>query len=249
MAVKQGYADFILPTALVEQIIEKIKVDITAQTLPELKVDITAQTLATLNVNLAASTITLDVNLAASAITLNVYITGTFGNLPISIEASAITLDVKLVASAITLDVNIASSVVTLNVSVVGTASISIDDATIKVAALHLLDIGVLKRIHFSAQNQRVTLYTVPAGKAYYIFSWDLNARHYAAGIHYCWLEVFDGTNYYWVAVLEGTDADNHLHTQGTFTAFKIPAGWSIRLYANAYTLARVAIIGVETGA
>jgi len=147
------------------------------------------------------------------------------------------------------LNVNIAASAVTLNVSVVGTASISIDEATIKIAALHLLDVGVLKRIHYSAQNQVVTLYTVPAGKEYYIFSWDLNARHYAAGRHYCWLDVYDGVSYYWIAVLEGLDETNYMHTQGTFTAFKIPAGWSLRLYSNAYTLARVAVIGVEVTA
>jgi len=216
MAVKQGYADFILPTALVEQIIEKIKVDITAQTLPELKVDITAQTLATLNINIAASAITLDVN---------------------------------LVASAITLDVNIASSVVTLNVSVVGTASISIDDATIKVAALHLLDIGVLRRVFGGVENGVITLYTVPAGKAYYIFSWDLNTCHTGAGPHYGWLDVYNGIGKYWIAVLDGLDANDHMHTQGTFTAFKIPAGWSIRLYANYYTRTRGAVIGVEIGA
>jgi len=83
MAVKQGYADFILPTAIVEQIIEKIKVDITAQTLPELKVDITAQTLATLNVNIAESTITLPINITASTIILDV-----------NVQAQAIILDV-----------------------------------------------------------------------------------------------------------------------------------------------------------
>jgi len=73
-----------------------------------------------IDVNIAASSVTLDVNIASQAVTLDV-----------NIASSGVTLDVNIKSQAVTLDVNIAAQDVTLNVSVQGTASVSIDNATV----------------------------------------------------------------------------------------------------------------------
>ena len=72
------------------------------------------------------SSVQIDVNIAASAVTLNVKITG-----------SDVTLDVNIKSQAVTLDVNIKAQEVTLNVNVQGTASVSIDNATVYLNVKH----------------------------------------------------------------------------------------------------------------
>ncbi|RLI54481.1 MAG: hypothetical protein DRP09_12920 [Candidatus Thorarchaeota archaeon] len=117
-----------------------------------LDVNIKSQSV-TLNVNIESQSVTLDVNIASSDVTLNVNVTNASitvnigspldadGNLKTSIQssvqidvniaASAVTLDVNIKSQAVTLDVNIKAQDVTLNVNVQGTASVSIDNATV----------------------------------------------------------------------------------------------------------------------
>ena len=107
----------------------------------------------TLNVNIESQSVTLDVKITGSDVTLNVNVTNASikvdigspldanGNvktaivdsvqIDVNIAASAVTLDVNIKSQAVTLDVNIKAQDVTLNVNVQGTASVSIDNATV----------------------------------------------------------------------------------------------------------------------
>ena len=175
--------------------------------------------------------------------------TQSLAQLNVNLAASAVTLDVNIAASAVTLGVDIKAQSATLTVAVSGTANVNIADAVVNISALRLMDTGVIKRVWGSAINDVIGLYTVPTGKKFYIYSVDLNSEHYAAGDHYCNVHMYDGTDWYYIIILRGPDAVDHMHQAIGFSICSIPAGWSIRTYANAYTRSYASIVGIEVNA
>jgi len=91
-------------------------VNVTNSTINVVNTDLNFDVDGNLNVNLNASAITLDVNITNS--TLNVNVTNS-------------TLDVVITNSTVNVPIKIVDSTVTLNVNVTGTASVSIDNATV----------------------------------------------------------------------------------------------------------------------
>jgi len=126
------------------------------------------------------------------------------------------------------------------------TASISIDKATINLWPIRLLETGEIKRKYMVISAGLATLYTVPSGKRFFLFHFDLNASHYATGPHLGMIRTFYAGVAYPFGLLAGPDSVDHMHTEGSFTIFMIPEGWEIEGYANDYTTIRVSIIGVE---
>ena len=247
-----------------------LSIDIKAQTLTQLNINIAAQTLAQLNVNVAASAITLNVNLAASAITLNVNIaasavtlnvaaavgyfyirTETAQNLRADIVAQSIgNLGIDIKAQTVgNVAVNIAASAVTLNVAVTGTANVNITDAIINISALKVMDTGVIQRAYAGVQNGYATLYTVPAGKKFYIFSLALCVRHYSAGDHIGSLGVYDGTTRYLAIGFNAPDNVDEMNEAIGFSVMTIPAGWEVYIYANISSQCAGQCVGVEVSA
>jgi hypothetical protein len=138
---------------------------------------------------------------------------------------------------------------VTGSVTISGTPSVNIADAVVNISALKLMDSGTIKRIGGIVQNGSATMYTVPTGKKAYIFSAFLDAYHYAAGEHYAYVSVYDGSYYYHLIFLDGPDSVDQMNEAIGFTVMSIPAGWSLVCYANAYTWGRACCVVVEANA
>jgi len=107
-------------------------------------------------------------------------------------------------------------------------------------------DIGKIIRVMGAVVNATLVLYTVPTGKCLYIFHIDLNVRHYAAGTHRGWCDIYDGTKKYIICNVYMPDAVDWGHADAPHEVIKVPAGWQVRVYANATGAAGVALIGVE---
>jgi hypothetical protein len=173
------------------------------------------------------------------------------GNIGIDIKAQTLSqLNVNIAASAVTLNVNISSQSVTLNVSVTGTANVNITDAIVNISALKLMDAGTIQRVYGQVANGTITLYTVPAGKKFYIFSACLNVHTTAAVAWGAGLFVYDGATQYYLLFLQGPDAVRQANEAIGFTVMSIPAGWSVRLQAISTSVVSYGcVVGVETNA
>jgi hypothetical protein len=191
---------------------------------------------------------TLPVSIIAQAIEkLKVDIVAqSIGNIGVDIKAQSVTLNVNVLNSVI--NVNITNS--TVNVTVQGTASVNITQAVANISSLRLMDSGSLVHGEGSAWgNAYTTLYTVPAGKVLYLYSAMLNVCHYAAGDHIGYMMLYDGATDYYLISLRSPDSVDQMNEMGTFTLTKVPAGWSVRIYANAYARATGVMVGVLVNA
>ena len=143
----------------------------------------------TLNVNIESQSVTLDVKITGSDVTLNVNVTNATikvdigspldasGNvktaivdsvqIDVNIAASSVTLDVNIKSQAVTLDVNIKAQDVTLNVNVQGTASVSIDNATVYLNVKQDFKLGsgyVFSTFDFAEGDVDLDIYTYKWG-------------------------------------------------------------------------------------
>jgi hypothetical protein len=248
-----------------------VNTNIVAQSIGNIGIDIKAQTLGQLNVNIAASAVTLNVNISSvtSGVTFNVAQSGTWtinavesgtwtinigapldasGNLKTAI-LSSVQLNVNIAASAVTLNVNISSQSVTLNVAVTGTANVNITSAIVNISSVRLMDSGTIKRVWAQISNGTSTMYTVPTGKKFYIYSVALNVLHYGTGSHLGYLTAYDGTTNYHILYLSGPDSVDNMHDAIGFNVMSIPAGWSVYVGAGAYSTSIACVIGVEVTA
>jgi len=248
-----------------------VNTNIVAQSIGNIGIDIKAQTLSQLNVNIAASAVTLNVNISSvtSGVTFNVAQSGTWtinaaqsgtwtiniggpldasGNVKTAI-LSSVQLNVNIAASAVTLNVNISSQSVTLNVSVTGTANVNITNAIVNISSVRLMDSGTIKRVWAQISNGTSTMYTVPTGKKFYIYSVALNVLHYGAGSHLGYLTAYDGATNYHILYLSGPDSVDNMHDAIGFNVMSIPAGWSVYVGAGAYSTSIACVIGVEVTA
>jgi len=114
---------------------------------------------------------------------------------------------------------------------------------------LQLMEEGTIKRVHSEVTNATVTLYTVPTGKKAYLFAAMLNVRRIAAAPPYGYLGAYDGSTDYPLLILYGTATTEQMNEAIGYTAFSLPAGWSIRLYGNANCYADGVAVVVETDA
>jgi hypothetical protein len=126
------------------------------------------------------------------------------------------------------------------------TPKIEIAEAIVNISALKLMDTGVVKRLWIYASNGTYTLYTVPTGKRFYIFSAALNVRHWAAGDHEADIHLYDGTTQYRILWLISPDSVEQMNDAIAFTLCSIPAGWAVRMYVNGYSAATACVLGVE---
>jgi len=147
------------------------------------------------------------------------------------------------------LNVNIAASAVTINVSVQGTASISIDAATINIGALRLLDVGTLRRVSGVAANSTVIMYTVPPGKKAYLYAAQMNIERTGTGTILCVLYAYDGATIYPFMSLALPTTVDHANDVLPFTSMVLPADWSIRVVADSKSQARANCVVVEVSA
>jgi hypothetical protein len=222
-------------------------------------------------VNIAASAVTLNVNISSvtSGVTFNVAQSGTWtinaaqsgtwtiniggpldasGNVKTAI-LSSVQLNVNIAASAVTLNVNISSQSATLNVAVTGTANVNITSAIVNISSVRLMDSGTIKRVWAQVSNGTSTMYTVPTGKKFYIYSAALNVLHYGTGSHLGYLTAYDGTTNYHILYLSGPDSVDNMHDAIGFNVMSIPAGWSVYVGAGAYSTSIACVIGVEVTA
>jgi len=140
-----------LPVDIVAQSVGNIKVDLASQSVGNVAVDIAAQSVGDIGISINAiatgvvfdvnitGAVTLDVNIAgvATDVTFDVNIAASAVTLDVNLASSSITLDVNIKSQTATIDVNIAASDITLNVNVQGTASVSIDNASVYLNVQH----------------------------------------------------------------------------------------------------------------
>jgi len=241
-----------IPVSIKAQTIDKIRIDIVAQSIGNIAVDIAAQTVGNISVDIAAQSVgNLAVDIKAATATVNVNIAGQIDNVAVDIAAQTLsTLKIDIAAQTLSeVDVNIKAQTVTLNVSVQGTANVNITDAIINISSLKLMDSGTIRRAWGYIVNGVSTIYTVPAGKKFYIFSAFLNVRHYAAGMHEGYLRVWDGSTGYPIIQLVGPDSRDQMNEMASFTMMSIPEGWEIQVYGNANSEGLACVIGVEVNA
>jgi len=236
------YPDYTQEFAISAVLVDMIPVSIKAQTIDKIRIDIVAQSIGNIAVDIAAQTVgNISVDIAAQSV----------GNLAVDIAAQTLTtLKIDIAAQTLSqVDVNIAAQAVTLNVSVQGTANVNITDAIINISSLKLMDEGSIVRADAVVIGGYATLYTVPGGRKAYIYSAFLNVEHYAAGDHGGVLLVYDGVNEYPLMYLVGPDSVDQMNEAIGFTVMSIPAGWSIRVWANSASEAVATCVVVETSA
>jgi len=129
------------------------------------------------------------------------------------------------------------------------TGSVNLTATTVVLWPIKLLDVGVIIRGFGMVSNGIITIYTVPSGKAFYLFHYMVNVRHYATGIHAGGIHLYDGATAYDLSYLIGPDTVDQMSDSGQFVLVKIPEGWSIRVWAGTYAETRGMIVGVEVPA
>jgi len=129
------------------------------------------------------------------------------------------------------------------------TRYIDVKSVTEVFTALKAMKEGVLETAAAAAINATATLYTVPSGKIFYWFLYDLNVKHYAAGTHIGRIEAVINGKIEDIAYIDMPDGVDHGHTQNAFTMIKLAAGDKIRVRSNANAAAAAVIAGFELSA
>jgi hypothetical protein len=211
----------------------------------------------TVNVNITNTSLNVYVTNSSLTVTVsgtaNVYVTNTSLTITGNVNVTNTSLNVYVTNSTLTVSVSGTANVYVTNssltVTVSGTANVNIANAIASISSIRLMDSGTLKRAVGIASNSYVTLYTVPSGMKFYIYSISLNVWHYVSGFHDGAVGVYDGSTYYWIIELSGPDAVDHMNEALSFTLTSIPAGWRIVVYANSSSYAEAAVLGVEISA
>lgn len=122
----------------------------------------------------------------------------------------------------------------------------------IKSNPLMLLDAGT--RVHAESHhaNSNVVLYTVPAGRIFYLLGWSLTGGAAAAANPWTSsLYFWDGLASYDICRLETNiggvgNQPMVLEDAGAFTSLALTFGWSIRSYASVGGITDSSIVGIE---
>lgn len=122
---------------------------------------------------------------------------------------------------------------------------------TLSLSALHILRIGKKIRVSGEVSNGGITLYTVPNGKEFYVFNYDLNSRRVSEGLCNGYLDFHqpDPSTTHIVAQLKYPNGVDAMHTQGSFI-YPLFEGWKIIVFTygdNSHT--NLALLGSEIDA
>jgi hypothetical protein len=100
-----------------------------------------------------------------------------------------------------------------------------------------LARLGAVKWLSGSAAGVTTTIYTVPAGKTFYLTSASLAGYLTAAGTGLARLELYDGVNSYPLLYVYAEYGTYYGHTALYFGGLPVPEGWEIQVYSPSTAL------------
>lgn len=119
-----------------------------------------------------------------------------------------------------------------------------------KLSTIKTIDSGTFYIKHVEVNDATAIIYTVPAGKRFYLFGYDCNAETLAAGLGmFAYVDSSLGADTNAVCVYRAAAGVRMIHGQNSFNALPIPEGYQLRAVADSNTYLDAIIEGVTVNA